>query len=36
MDHGLRKRSKLVKELTPKTGFGYESYKYTKGKKKIV
>lgn len=26
----------MAKALTPKIGFGYESYKYTKGKKKIV
>jgi hypothetical protein len=26
----------VAKALTPKIGFGYESFKYTKGKKKIV
>ncbi len=27
MHHGLKKRSKMAKALTPKIGFGYESYK---------
>ncbi len=36
MHHGLKKRSKVAKALTPKIGFGYESYKCTKVKKKIV
>jgi hypothetical protein len=32
----VEKRSKVAKTLTLKIGFVYESYKYTKGKKKIV
>lgn len=32
----VEKRSKVAQALTPKIGFVYESYKYTKGKKKIV